>query len=174
MALRTGMVKSFNGKTPKIAPSAFVSEAAYVVGDVEIGENASVWPGAVVRGDFGKITIGRNTAIEDGAVVHSATDLTIGDDCIIGHGAVVHCRRVGNNVLIGNNATILDDAEVGNCCIVAAGSLVPPEMKVPDESLVMGSPARIRGKVPPERLAMLKLGAGGYARLAQQYREQGL
>jgi carbonic anhydrase/acetyltransferase-like protein (isoleucine patch superfamily) len=168
------MVKSFNGKTPKIAPTAFVSESAYVVGDVEIADGASVWPGAVVRGDFGKITIGRNTAIEDGAIVHGATDLSIGDDCIIGHGAVIHCRRVGSNVLIGNNATILDGAEVGNYCIIAAGSLVPPGMKIPDESLVMGNPAKIKGKVPPERLAMLKAGAGGYARLAQQYKEQGL
>jgi len=168
------MVKSFNGKTPKIAPTAFVSESAYVVGDVEIADGASVWPGAVVRGDFGKITIGRNTAIEDGAIVHGATDLSIGDDCIIGHGAVIHCRRVGSNVLIGNNATILDGAEVGNYCIIAAGSLVPPGMKIPDESLVMGNPAKIKGKVPPERLAMLKAGAGGYARMAQQYKEQGL
>lgn len=168
------MIKSFNGRTPKIAPSAFVSEAAYVVGDVEIAEGASVWPGAVVRGDFGKITIGRNTAIEDGTVVHSATDLSIGDNCIIGHGAVIHCHKIGNNVLIGNNATLLDGAEVGNYCIVAAGALVPPQMKIPDESLVMGSPAKIKGKVPPERLAMLKAGAGGYSQLAQQYKEQGL
>lgn len=168
------MIKSFNGRTPEIAPTAFVSESAYVVGDVEIADGASVWPGAVIRGDFGKITIGRNTAIEDAAVVHSATDLSIGDDCIIGHGAVVHCRRVGNNVLVGNNATLLDGAEVGNYCIVAAGALVPPGMKIPDESLVMGSPAKIRGKVPPERLAMLKAGASGYSQLARQYREQGL
>ncbi len=168
------MVKSFNGKTPKIAPSAFVSESAYVVGDVEIADNASVWPGAVVRGDFGKITIGKNTAIEDAAVVHSGGDLVIGDNCIIGHGAVVHCRKVGNNVLVGNNATLLDGAEIGDYCIIGAGALVPPETRIPDESLVMGNPAKIKGKVPPERLAMLKAGAGGYARLAQQYKEQGL
>lgn len=168
------MIRSFNSKTPKIAPSAFVSEAAYVVGDIEVAENASIWAGAVVRGDFGKITIGRNTAIEDGAVVHSGGDLSIGDDCIIGHGAVVHCRRVGNNVLVGNNATILDGAEIGDYCIIGAGALVPPETRIPEESLVLGNPARVRGKVPAERLAMLKAGAGAYAMLAQQYKKQGL
>ncbi len=168
------MIRNFGNKVPKIAPSAFVSEAAYVVGDVEIAENASVWPGAVVRGDFGRITIGRNTAIEDGAVVHSGGDLTIGSDTIIGHGAVVHCRKVGNNVLVGNNATILDGAEIGDYCIIGAGALVPPETKIPDESLVMGNPAKVQRKVSPERLAMLKAGASAYARLAQQYKEQGL
>ena len=86
------MIRNFGNKVPKIAPSAFVSEAAYVVGDVEIAENASVWPGAVVRGDFGRITIGRNTAIEDGAVVHSGGDLTIA----VAAGAHLHrgTRRV--------------------------------------------------------------------------------
>jgi carbonic anhydrase/acetyltransferase-like protein (isoleucine patch superfamily) len=168
------MIRSFGNKMPRIAPSAFVSEAAYVVGDVEVADNASIWPGAIVRGDFGKITIGKNTAIEDAAVVHSGGDLVIGDDCIIGHGAVVHCRKVGNNVLVGNNATLLDGAEIGDCCIIGAGTLVPPETRIPPESLVMGNPAKVKGPLPPERLAMLKAGAGGYARLAQQYKEQGL
>ena len=101
------MIKSFRGMTPKIAKTAFVSEAAYVVGDVEIGENSSVWPGAVIRGDFGKIKIGKHTAVEDNCVIHSGSpsspisDVTIGDNVIIGHSAVSNCRRIGNNVLIG-------------------------------------------------------------------------
>ncbi len=101
------MIRSFNGKTPKIAESAFVSEAAYVVGDVEIGENSSVWPGAVIRGDFGSIRIGKNTAVEDACVIHSGSpttltaDVTIGNNVHIGHGAVINCLRIGNKVLIG-------------------------------------------------------------------------
>ena len=113
------MIRDFNGKSPKIAPSAFVSETAYIIGDVEIGENSNIWPGAVIRADFGKTTIGHNTLIEDNCVVHSGTDVTIGNGVIIGHGAVIHCRRIGNNVLVGNNASILDGAEIGNSASLA-------------------------------------------------------
>ena len=120
-------MKSFNGKTPRIAESAFVSEAAYVVGNVEIGENSSVWPGAVIRGDFGSIKIGNNTTVEDGCVIHAGSpetimkNLTIGDNVHIGHGAVINCQRIGNKVLIGMNATLLHDAEIGSQCIIGAG-----------------------------------------------------
>ena len=112
------MIRSFNGMTPKIAQSAFVSEAAYVVGDVEIGEESSVWPGAVIRGDFGKIWIGDNTAVEDACVIHSGSpntpvwDVTIGDNVHIGHGARVEAGAVvtrdvpAGSVVSGNPARI--------------------------------------------------------------------
>ncbi|MBW1767465.1 MAG: gamma carbonic anhydrase family protein, partial [Deltaproteobacteria bacterium] len=153
------MIKSFKGNTPRIAESAFVSEAAYVVGDVEIGENSSVWPGAVVRGDFGRITIGYNTAIEDNCVLHSGSpttppilDLSIGDNVVIGHGAVVNCKSIGSNVLIGINATLLHNAEIGDYCIIGAACLITHEMKVPDNSFVVGIPAKIKGKITPQQL----------------------
>lgn len=168
------MIRDFNGKSPKIAPSAFVSETAYVIGDVEIGENSNIWPGAVIRADFGKTTIGHNTSIEDNCVVHSGTDVTIGNGVIIGHGAVIHCRRIGSNVLVGNNATILDDAEIGDFCIVGAGSLITSGTKIPDHSLAIGVPARIKGQLSPEQLAELKNGAEIYTKLAQKYKQQGL
>jgi len=168
------MIRSFNGKSPKIAASAFVSEAAYVTGDVEIGENSNVWPGAVIRADFAKITIGNNSSIEDNCVVHSATDAIIGNNVIIGHGAIIHCHRIGNNVLVGSNATILDNAEIGNFCIIGAGSLVPPETKIPDRSLAIGMPARIKKQLSPEQLAKLKVGSEVYTRLAREYKQQGL
>src|SRR5512135_3563500 len=98
------MIRGFDGKAPRIAPSAFISEAAYVVGDVEIGEGSGAWPGAVIRGDFATIKIGRNTMVEDSTVVHSGGMIEIGDNVIIGHDVVVHCRRIGSNCLIGNNA----------------------------------------------------------------------
>src|SRR4030042_1424608 len=97
------MIRAFDGKTPKIADSAFVSEAAYVVGDVEIGENSGVWPGAVIRGDFGSIKIGSNTQVEDNSVIHTGTKMEIGDHVTIGHNVVVHCLKIGNHVLVGNN-----------------------------------------------------------------------
>jgi carbonic anhydrase/acetyltransferase-like protein (isoleucine patch superfamily) len=171
---KSKMIREFNGKSPKIASSAFVSEAAYIVGDVEIGENSNIWPGAVIRADFGKITIGKNTSIEDNCVVHGGTDVIIGDNTIIGHGAVIHCHRIGSKVLVGNNVTLLDGAEIGDFCIIGAGSVVAPEAKIADKSVVTGVPARIRGQLSQEQLVRLKLGSDIYAKLAQQYKQQGL
>jgi carbonic anhydrase/acetyltransferase-like protein (isoleucine patch superfamily) len=168
------MIRAFNGKSPKIAPSAFVSEASYIVGDVEIGENSSVWPGAVIRADFGKTTVGKKSSIEDNCVIHGATDVCIGDNTIIGHGVVVHCRKVGNNVLVGNNAILLDDAQIGDLCIIGAGSLVPSGARIPNNSLVVGVPGRIKGHLLPSQVAQLKLGSDAYAVLAQKYRQEGL
>ena len=167
------MIESFNGKSPKIAPSAFVSKAACVIGDVEIGENSNVWPGAVIRGDIATIRIGHSTSVEDNCVVHGATDVIIGDEVIIGHGAVVHCRKIGNNVLIGNNAVILDDAEVGDFCIIGAGSVVSPEAKIPDNSLAMGVPARVKSQLSQKQLAYLKYSSAFYTKLAEEYKNQG-
>ena len=135
------MIREFNGKSPKIASSAFVSEAAYIAGDVEIGENSSIWPGVVIRADFGKITVGNNTSIEDNCVVHSGADVIIGNNTIVGHGAIVHCHRIGSNVLVGNNATLLDNAEIGDFCIIGAGSVIISD--VPDYAIVAGVPAKL-------------------------------
>jgi carbonic anhydrase/acetyltransferase-like protein (isoleucine patch superfamily) len=174
------VIRSFNGKTPKIAESAFVSEAAYIVGDVEIGENASVWPGAVIRGDFGHIKIGQNTIIEDTCVIHSGSpsgpmaDVTIGDNVQIGHGAVSNGRRIGNNVLIGMNTTILHDAEIGDFCVIGAGTVVSQGMIIPDRSFVVGVPAEIKGRVNRQQLWWVEEGSPLYHELAKQYKEQGL
>ena len=174
------MIRSLNGKTPKIASSAFVSEAAYIVGNVEIGENSSVWPGAVVRGDFGSVKIGDNTAVEDTCVIHSGSpttivvDVTIGDNVHIGHGAVINCRSIGNNVLIGMNATLLHDADIGDFCIIGAGCLVTQEMKIPDRSFVVGIPAEIKGEVSPQQLRWVQQAPQTYRELIGQYKEEGL
>lgn len=172
------MIKSFNGKTPRIAVSAFISEAAYIVGDVEIGENSSVWPGAVIRGDTGRIVIGKNTAVEDGVVIHVGgpdfDTMVIGDMVNIGHGAVIHCERIGNNVLIGMNATVLQKARIGSYCLVAAGCLVPEEMIVPDNSFVAGVPGRIKGKVTEKQSRWLGDGILAYAEYGRKYKAEGL
>jgi len=172
------MIRRLGDKTPKIADSAFISEAAYVVGDVEIGENSSVWPGAVIRGDFASIRIGRNTMIEDNSVVHTGVDMEIGDNVTLGHSVVMHGVKIGHNTLIGNNATILDDAEIGSFCIVGAGCLVSQGMKVPDNSFVVGVPGKIKGQVPPERWQQRRQqrqqGSLTYAELVKRYKELGL
>ncbi len=168
------MIRSFEGKTPKIAPSAFVSEFAYVVGDVEIGEDSSVWPGAIIRGDFAPIRIGKGTQIEDGCIVHTGTPLTIGDSVHFGHGVVIHCRHVGNNCLIGNNAVLLDDADIGDTCVVAAGTVVPQNAQIPARSFVAGVPGKIKGQPSEKMIAGLEKGVTTYQNLAKRYKAAGL
>lgn len=169
------MIRSVNNKTPKIAESAFVSEAAYIVGDVEIGENAIVWPGAVLRGDFGKIKIGQNTAVEEGCVIHSGSlsgvgDVVIEENVVIGHGAVLNCRKIGNNTLIGMNSTILHDVEIGNFCIIAAACLVSQGMKIPDKSFVAGVPGKIKGEASAQQLLWTQFNPEYCSLIAKQYK----
>lgn len=169
------MIQSFGGKVPRIAQSAFVSRAAHIFGDVEIGENSSVWPGAMIRGDFFKVKIGNNTAVEDNCVIHAGmSDLEIGDEVHIGHGAVIDCRKIGNRVLIGMNSTVLHGAEIGDGCVIAAGSLVSQGMKVPDNSFVVGIPGKIKSIVSGKQSWWAQGGSQVYASLAKQYKEQGL
>jgi carbonic anhydrase/acetyltransferase-like protein (isoleucine patch superfamily) len=175
------MIRSFNGKTPKIHETAFVSEAAYIIGDVELGENSSVWPGAVIRADLGKITIGKNSVIEDNCVIHSGSpsfppniDVTIGENVIIGHGAVSNAHKIGNNVVIGMNSTLLHNVEIGDYSIVAAGCVVKEKMKIPEKSFVVGVPAAIKGKISDEQLWWSKNSPVIYNELARQYKREGL
>ncbi|MFC1900927.1 gamma carbonic anhydrase family protein [Chloroflexota bacterium] len=173
------MIRSLNGKTPKIAESAFVSEAAYIVGDVEIGENSSIWPGAVIRGDMGKITIGKNTAIEDNCVIHSGSpkipwieDITIGDNVIFGHGAISNGKKIGNNVIIGISATILHDVEIGDYSILAASCVATEKMIIPERSFVVGVPGKIKGKVSDEQLWWTQNSPQIYSDTAQEYKKE--
>lgn len=172
-------VQALGDRRPRIDPTAWISEAAYVVGDVELGRGSTVWPGAVVRGDFGSVRLGAHVHVEDNCVLHSGTDLVVGDDVTIGHGAVVHCSAVGDVCLIGNNATLLDGARVGRFCVVAAGSVVLGGATVPDESFVTGTPGRVR-ELSPGLRAMLEaqrqagVTGGGYLTMAERYRAAGL
>lgn len=120
----------------------YVHPKAEVVGDVSIGENSSVWAFAVIRGDEGKIRIGKNTSIQEHCMIHGE-NVAIGDNVTVGHSAVVHGARVGSNVLIGIGSIILDDAEVGDWVIIGAGAVVTPGMKIKSNSLVLGTPAKV-------------------------------
>lgn len=168
------MIRAFGGKTPRIAKTAFISEAAYVVGNVEIGDYSSVWPGAVIRGDYAKVTIGEYVHLEDNCVVHCGTPLVIGNHIIVGHGAVVHCGRIGDNVLVGSGATVLDRAKIGDSCIIGAGSLITPDTVIPPRSLVVGVPATVRGEVTDEQIRRLREDIEGYWAYALRYKEEGL
>ena len=168
------MIRPLNGTTPRIDPSAWVSEAAYVIGDVEIGPDSTVWPGAVIRADFSSIRIGRNTHIEDNSVLHAVRPMVIGDNVTIGHGVVVHAARIGNSVLLSNKSVVLDDAELDDFCVVASGSVVPARTTVPSLSFVEGVPGEVRGQLRPHQVERVRNGGPHHTRMAAQYREQGL
>ena len=167
------MLKSFRGKTPKIAESAFISERAYIIGDVEIGENSNVWPGVVIRADFASIKIGSNVSVQDNSVIHGDAPMVIGDNVLIGHCAMIHCQRIGNYALIGNNATLLDFAQVGNRCIIGANALVGEGMQIPDRSLVVGVPAQVKKELSEAQLKMVDHIAEHYAQLGREYKDEG-
>ena len=168
------MIRSFNGKTPRIDKSAFISEAAYIVGDVEIGKNSNVWPGAVIRADFAAVRIGSYVDIEDNCMLHAGSDMEIGDKVIVGHGAVVHCSKVGNRVLIGINAVVLPHCEIGDNSIVASGSVVTDGIKIPAGSFVAGVPAKVKGEVSDQQREWMEEHEKLYPPLAKIYKEQGL
>lgn len=168
------MIKSFNGKIPKIAESAFISQHALIIGDVEIGENTGIFPGAVIRGDFSSIKIGNETLIEDNCVVHCGAPLEIGNGVIIGHGVVVHGKRIGNRCLIGSHSTILDNSEIGDFCVIGAGCLVSPGMKIPNNSRVYGIPGKVVGEVKTRQMERLKRGNLGYLAFFEEYKKEGI
>jgi gamma-carbonic anhydrase len=180
------LIRSFDGQTPDIAASAWVSEAAYVIGDVLIGEHVSVWPGAVLRGDFGLISIGNGTIIEDNSVIHSGStftpdadgkirgDIHVGSNVLIGHGAVINGKIIGDNTLIGMNATVLHEAEIGEDCVIAAACLVSQGMIVPDGSFVAGVPGRIKGQTTTGQQWWTKHGSPLYHEQADKYKAEGL
>ena len=169
-------ILTFNGKKPNIHPSCYVASNATIIGDVILGEESSVWPNAVIRGDANKISIGTRTSVQDNCVVHvnRETSTTIGDEVIMGHGAIVHACSVGNHVLIGMGAQILDKASVGDWVIVAAGSVVTEKAVIPSKSLVAGIPAKVIKTLSPQQMEHIKLGAEDYVDLSRRYKMQSL
>lgn len=152
------MIRPFKEKRPVIASNAYVDETAVIIGDVVIKEECSIWPGAVIRGDLGQITIGKQSIVEDNCVIHSGApgsrteNVTIGERVIIGHGAVLNCKSIGSQVLVGMNATLLHKAVIGNFCIIGAATLVGEGSVIPDYSLVLGVPGRIKGRPSEKQL----------------------
>jgi len=168
------VIRSVKGKTPVVAPTAFVSEVAYVIGDVVLGEGSSVWPGTVIRGDTAPIRIGRNVNIQDNSVLHADIPQDIGDGVAIGHCCVVHCKSIGAHTLIGNNATVLEDVEIGEYCVIGANSVVPGGTKVPSGTVMMGVPAQPKGPVNEKHKAMIARVERNYMARAKAFKEAGL
>lgn len=169
-------ILAYDGKAPRLAASVFLADGSVVTGDVEIGEDSSLWFGTVVRGDVNHVRIGARTNLQDHAVVHvtAGTHPTvIGDDVTVGHRAVVHGCTVKDRCLIGIGAILMDAAVIGPDAMVGAGALVPPRMIVPPGKLALGSPARIVRDLTPRELASLADSAKRYVGYAAKYRGGG-
>ncbi|MEH3047078.1 gamma carbonic anhydrase family protein [Sphingomonas adhaesiva] len=164
---------AFKGKRPTRHPSAWVAPSADVVGDVVLGEDVGVWFGAVIRGDNTTIPIGARSNVQEGAMLHSdpGSPLTVGEDCTIGHHAILHGCTIGNRVLIGMGATILNNAVIPDDCLVGAGALVTEGKTFPPRSLIIGSPAKAVRQLDDAAVAGLKVSAAHYVHNARQAAE---
>lgn len=160
---------SFEGKSPRIDPSAFIAPTATIVGDVIVEANASVWYGAVVRGDFAPIVVREGANIQDGAVVHAAEPLEIGTGATIAHCVVMHGASVGSEALVGNNATIQDGARIGERAMVAAGTLVPPNTIVEPGTLFRGTRGESAGPLTPSAQFWIDTNPTAYRELARRH-----
>jgi len=169
--VNAGLLLPFDGVFPRLAEGVYLARGAVVIGDVEIGADASVWFNAVIRGDVAPIRIGKGSNVQDGAVLHvdRGTPCLVGDDVTIGHAAVVHGTTVGDGVTIGMGATVLSRSTIGEEAIVAAGALVPEDAVVAAGALVMGVPAREKRLLTAVERAASRENARRYVRNAAKY-----
>ncbi|WP_437303112.1 gamma carbonic anhydrase family protein [Sorangium sp. So ce388] len=167
------LVLDLDGVSPRLGRDVFLAPNATVIGDVELGDEASVWFGAVLRGDIGAIRVGPRTNVQDLACLHLTSGVSqtiIGADVTIGHGAILHGCLVGDGCLIGMGSILLDNVEIGEGSVVAAGAVVPPGKVFPPRSLVRGNPARLMGEVRPDQAELGRMGAASYVENARRFR----
>ncbi len=171
-------LRSFNGMLPRLGQRVYIDPAATVIGDVVLGDDVSVWPGAVIRGDMHHIRIGDRSNIQDNAVLHitHASDfnpggwpLTIGDDVVIGHRAILHGCTLGNGILVGNGAIINDGAVVEDGVIIGAGCMVPPGKRLESGYVYVGSPCRRSRRVKDSERLFFRYSPANYVKLKDQY-----
>lgn len=166
-------IRAFQGKLPKLHPTTFIADGAQVIGDVEIGDESSVWYNTVVRGDVNSIRIGRRTNIQDLSMVHvekGTHPVRIGDDVTVGHRVVLHGCTVGNRVLVGIGAILLNGVVIEDEAFIAAGSLLIPGTHVPSGSMVMGTPGKVKRPLTDQERAGLLTSAAGYVLNAMLHR----
>lgn len=165
------MIMSYKGRAPIVAVSAYVAESADVIGDVEVGENTSIWFTSVLRGDIEPIRIGANSNIQDGSVVHTmlGSPVVVGDWVTVGHRAVLHGCTIENNCLIGMGAVLLNDVRVGEGSIIAAGALVLEKTVIPPRSLYLGAPARFQRQLTESDQRFIHMHAAHYLEYKEVY-----
>ncbi|HET7437212.1 MAG TPA: gamma carbonic anhydrase family protein [Thermoanaerobaculia bacterium] len=167
------LVLPYNGQSPRLGERVFVAPNATLIGDVELGDDASIWFGTVLRADVNPIRVGARTNIQDNCVVHVTNETwptIIGDDVTIGHAAIVHGCTIGAGALIGMGSRVLDGAVVGSQALVGAGALVPEGMIVPPRTLVVGVPAKVKRPLTDEEIARLAASATNYVNYKDKYR----
>ena len=165
------MIYSLDGITPEVAPTAFVAETAVLIGNVVVEDAASLWFGAVLRGDNEEIRVGKGSNVQENAVLHTdmGFPLTIGANCTIGHKAMLHGCTIGEGSLIGMAATVLNGAKIGKGCLIGAGALITEGKEIPDGSLVMGAPGRVVRQLDEDAQARLITSAEGYQPHARRF-----
>ncbi len=170
------MLCEYRGKYPRVHPSAFIAPTATLIGDVEIGEESSVWFGTVLRGDNGPIRVGARTSVQDNAVIHVSPGCStiIGSDVTIGHAAVMEDCTIGDHALIGSNAVVLNGASVGDGALVAAGSVVSANDTIPARVVAAGAPAKVKKPLDGDAAHWIEIAAGNYVTLTRSYRAQGI
>jgi carbonic anhydrase/acetyltransferase-like protein (isoleucine patch superfamily) len=165
------MIYSLGEDHVEVGENVFVAPGSHVIGKVKLGDNSSIWFNAVLRGDCDQITVGANSNIQDGSILHTdyGVPLTIGEGVTVGHKVMLHGCEIDDYSLIGINSVILNGAKIGKYCVIGANSLVTENMQIPDGSLVMGSPAKIVKQIPEQHKAMLKGSAEHYVNNAQRF-----
>jgi carbonic anhydrase/acetyltransferase-like protein (isoleucine patch superfamily) len=166
------MIIEYKGKAPRISPSAFVAPTAVIIGDVIVGDEASIWWGAVIRSDQNQnpIVVGARTSVQDNCVLHSGEAPTIiEEDCTIGHGAIMEGPLIRRGAIIGMNVTLLENVEIGEEALIAAGSVVVPHTKIPPRVLAAGAPAKVKKEIAGEALHWIKMGSATYVNLCRSY-----
>lgn len=155
----------------KMGKDVFIASTATIIGDVILGDEVSVWYGAVIRGDIDRIKIGKRSNIQDNVVIHvdQGSPVIIGNEVTVGHGAIVHGATIGNNTLVGMGSTILNDTKIGKFCIIGANALITTGIEIPDYSIALGSPAKIIGKLNSEQIKKVKKNAKNYIDLSRKY-----
>jgi len=168
------VIRSYRGQKPRLGARVFVDASAQVIGDVELGEDASVWMNTVIRGDVNAIRLGARTNVQDSCVLHvtSADPTVLGEEVTVGHSATLHGCRIERRGLIGIGAIVLNGAVVGEESIIAAGSLVPEGMAIPPRSLAVGAPAKVRRELTDEERAGLRRYAESYVGYKETYRAE--
>ncbi|MBI3564174.1 MAG: gamma carbonic anhydrase family protein [Elusimicrobia bacterium] len=164
------MLRSFHGVRPKLHPTAFVHDSAELIGKVALAEGASVWPGCVLRGDIDRIAVGAGSNVQDLTVIHTREGhpTLVGKGVTVGHRVILHGCRIGDRTLVGMGAIVME-ATVGPRCLIGAGALITAGMRIPAESLVLGSPAKVVRKLKPAELRMLAESERSYRALARAH-----
>jgi carbonic anhydrase/acetyltransferase-like protein (isoleucine patch superfamily) len=169
-------IVTFNGKTPQIAPTAYVADSAILIGDVQVGDRTVIYPHCIIRGDLKPITIGANNIILEGCMINTTvmTPSKIGDNCMLGFGAVIHGSTIGNRCVIAIRSVLMPFVVVEDEAIIGANAYVPQGMKIPKRKMAMGTPAEVKKDVLDKDMQMWDMGKEQWRKLAFKYKEEGL